>query len=202
MKEALDAEALLVNEKGVAAAKGSPLEGMKQPEVLSNVGVAGKADSPTTKFVDQLLVDRSTLQSATPKVQALSNKSRNFADITKSGGPVGTWQASDGGCPWKPWKSTGGNVEVRREAVERLAADGKKLETVPFELFDKSVTVEKVYLVYDKTFATDATLRKSARGLRRRRERRRQAGHRIVPLKAHHERAGRSTPDSVLGADT
>jgi hypothetical protein len=151
--EGVEADAALIR-KGQAAPAGAPMQGMKDPEVLSNVGVAGKTEGETTKFVDQLIVDRSTLGgTAKPSIEALSNKSRNFGEIIKAEGNGGLAKqvAADA---QEALSKYGGEVTIRRQAVTRINAAGKP-ETVPFELFNDTVKVDKVYLVYDKSFLGD-----------------------------------------------
>jgi hypothetical protein len=154
----LESEADLVRKGQAVAGKNAPMQGMKEPEVLSNVGVAGKAEGETTKFVDQLIVDRATLGSASPKVEAFSNKSRDFAEIIKAEGDAGLARqvAADA---QEALGKYGGSVGIRRQAVMRPNAAGQ-LEKVPFELFDQTVKVDKVFLVYDKSFIGDAAKNK------------------------------------------
>jgi hypothetical protein len=60
----------------------SIIKGMQDPYVESNVGLAG-SKGETTKFADQLVVDRATLNSGHPHIEAFSNKSRVFDEWFK-----------------------------------------------------------------------------------------------------------------------
>src|SRR5205085_3345103 len=71
----------LGEEAKLAAADRKVFEGMAEPVVESNVGVAGKKPGETTKYVDQLVVDKATIgPGKTPSVQSFSNKSRVWPD--------------------------------------------------------------------------------------------------------------------------
>jgi hypothetical protein len=109
---------------------------MRTPQVLQDVGVAGKAPGETTKFVDQLVVDTSTVAGESPTVVSISNKSRVFPALTGE-------------------TQLGIAEQIRADAGEALAKYGGRITVrrPGSALFDRPVTVSRVYLVYDARYA-------------------------------------------------
>lgn len=144
----LHEEAKLAKEGKLPSGQKNPFEGMQDPVVESNVGVAGKQAGETTKFADQLIVDKATMAPGkTPKVTALSNKSR-------------IWPEKLGAAERASVRS-----QVVADAEEALTKYGgditlRRPEGPLKELFNQTVKAEPVYLVYDKALVKTAELEK------------------------------------------
>ena len=135
--------------EGAPEAKPGMFADMAEPVVESNVGVAGKAEGETTKFADQLVVDRATIgPGKTPKVQSFSNKSRVWPDKLGAAerSSVRSQVVADAE---EALTKYGGDVTLRRP-------------TGPLkELYNQTVKVEKVTLVYDKAYVKTPELEKA-----------------------------------------
>jgi hypothetical protein len=128
---------------------------MEKPVVLSNVGVAGKAEGETTKFVDQLVVDEATVGAGkTPKIEVFSNKSRQFDELFQQG-KVSEIRQQVVADATEAIDKYGGTIDIRR----RFGADSPLKS-----LFNQDVKVEKVTLVYDKSLAANPRVVKLIEG--------------------------------------
>jgi hypothetical protein len=129
-------------------------QGMQDPIVESNVAVLEKsgkvsaAGQPVHNFPDQLIVDKATIgPGKTPNIQALSNKSRVWPDKLNA-----VERASV-------------RTQVVEDATEALTKYGGDITLKrPYgplkELYNQTVKVGKVTLVYDKSFVKTAELEK------------------------------------------
>jgi Domain of unknown function (DUF4157) len=154
-------------QKGVAETlereKGVLFKDMADPVVESNVGVvakaekeaAGEVEKATTKYVDQLVVDRATIgPGKTPHIEVFSNKSRQFPRL-----------AELDRLPRRARRRAIREItdQVLADADEALTKYGGRVElrrpTGPLkELLGQTVEVNKVTLVYDRAFVTDPSL--------------------------------------------
>lgn len=128
---------------------------MEKPVVLSNVGVAGKAEGEATKFVDQLVVDEATVGvGKAPKIEVFSNKSRQFDELFQQG-KVSEIRQQVVADAKEAIDKYGGTITLRR----RFEGDSA-LKT----LFNQDIKVGKVTLVYDKSLTTNPKVLKLIEG--------------------------------------
>src|SRR5205814_2254374 len=130
----------LGEEAKLAGADRKVFEGMAEPVVESNVGVAGKKTGETTKYADQLVVDKATIgPGKTPSVQTFSNKSRVWPD------KLGAIERASVRAQV---------IEDVKEALTKYGGDItlRRPEGPLKELYNQTVKVEKVTLVYEKTY--------------------------------------------------
>jgi hypothetical protein len=130
--------------------------GMEDPIVESNVAVleksgkVSKAGQPVHNFPDQLIVDAASIgPGKTPKIHALSNKSHNFDEWFKSN--LKQIQAQVNEDVQEALSKYGGEITLKRP-TGKLAP-----------LYNQSVKVEKVVLIYDAKLATSSDVKKLIR---------------------------------------
>lgn len=131
----------LAEEAALPSGERELFQGMQKPIVQSNVGVVGQVEGESTKFVDQLVVDGATIgPGKTPSIQAFSNKSRDFDEWFKNQN-LAKIRDQVRADVQEAVSKYGGDITLRRPKGPLK------------ELFNRTVKVEKVTLVYDKSLA-------------------------------------------------
>lgn len=134
----------------------SILKDFADPYVESNVGVAGSAQGEGTKFADQLVVDRATMRSGHPHIEAFSDKSRAFDALFKQHS-IGRIQQQVQEDVLEAVSKYGGDVTLRR------LTDPKSGPSVLKELYNQTVRIDKVTIVYDAKLAASPDVQKIIR---------------------------------------
>lgn len=134
MKFQSDVSAMLQGEVERPHGKRQLLQGMEKPQMDENVGLA-HAGSDARTFVDQLVLDEATLQSASPRVETFSTKQRDFRQMSDQ-----NLRAQVEADAREALRKYGGTVEIRRQG---------------HPLFERRVPVSRVHLVYDSGMIPD-----------------------------------------------
>jgi hypothetical protein len=151
--EGLRQQASKFTKEGEIGPEGKTLfGGMENPIIESNVAVLEKtgkrsiADKPVHNFPDQVIVDGATIgPNKTPKITTLSNKSHEFDKL------------------FKEQRMNEIRSQVLADVKEALDKYGGpitlKRPTGPLHsLYGKTVEVDKVLIIYDKSLASSADL--------------------------------------------
>ncbi|MET0649826.1 MAG: DUF4157 domain-containing protein [Pyrinomonadaceae bacterium] len=150
-------EAKLAKEGTLDPEKAKLFEGMTDPVVESNVAVlekggkVSKTGQPVHNFPDQLIVDGATVgPGKTPKITAVSNKSRE-------------WPAKLGGAETASVRAQA--IEDATEALTKYGGDVtlRRPEGPLKALYNQTVKVEKVKLIYDAKYAQTKELQQLIR---------------------------------------
>jgi hypothetical protein len=128
MKFQSDVSAMLQGEVEMPQGKRQLLQEMERPQMSENVGLAREGSDART-YVDQLVVDETTLQSASPRVETFSTKHRDFTQMSDQ-----SLRAQVEADAREALRKYGGTVEIRRQG---------------HPLFERRVPVSRVHLVYD-----------------------------------------------------
>lgn len=134
MKFQSDVSAMLQAEVEKPRGKRRLLHEMARPQMEENVGLAHEGSDART-YVDHLVVDEATLESNAPRVETFSTKQRDFTHTSDQS--IRSQVEADAR---EALRKYGGTVEIRRQG---------------HPLFERSVPVSQVHLVYDSGMIPD-----------------------------------------------